>query len=275
MRRRGTLLLILSVVGLALVLPGATAIAQTQPSGFEYVVKVVCGVRDRQNKGVVFATSINIHNPGPDDARFFKKVALTFPPGKQQPGDIRKLGEDSLKDDQALQTDCADIAARGFGGTFPTSFIEGFVVIQSPTSLDVTAVYTATGKDHTSIDVEQIRERERRTTPPPLADLIPLRDETGTYCVRQNDHLFVTIQNQGAAAAGPSTTTVDFGAFGAASAPTPGLTPGTSATLAFTIPTSPNNCFNPNCEFQITADSALAVPESNELNNIAMGVCFG
>jgi CARDB protein len=276
MQRPGRFLsVILSMVALASVLPVAPAIAQTQPSAFEYVVKVVCGIRDRQSR-VVFATSINIHNPGPGDARFFKKLALTFPPGKQQPGEIRRLGEDALKDDQALQTDCADIAARAFGGTFPTPYVEGFVVIQSPTSLDVTAVYTASGKDNTSIDVEQVRERQRVTTPPVLADLLPVRDASGTYCVGNNQDLLVTIKNQGAAGAGPSTTTVSFGAYGTQSQPTPALGPGDSVTLTFTIPPfPPTNCFDPNCEFIITADSAFVVPESDEANNIANGVCFG
>lgn len=271
----GFLSLMLSVVVLSFLLPAATAIAQTQQSAFEYVAKVVCGIRDRQSR-VVFATSINIHNPGPGETRLFKKLALTFPPGRQQPGDIRRLADDVLKEDQALQTDCADIAERAFGGTFPTPYIEGFVVIQSPTSLDVTAVYTASGKDNTSIDVEQIRERKRSTTPPDLADLIPVPDVTGTFCVRQgNDQLLVTIKNQGTAAAAPSTTAVDFGAFGIATAATPGLAPGASAVLFFTIPTSPNNCFDPNCEFTIIADAAFVVPESDETNNVANGVCAG
>lgn len=54
------------------------------------------------------------------------------------------------------------------------------------------------------------------------------------------------------------------------------LTPATiGPPLTFTIPTSPNNCFNPDCEFQITVDSTLVVPESNEGNNVAKGVCPG
>src|SRR2546425_472572 len=175
MRRLSRFLsLILSVGVLPFVLPGATVIAQTQESAFEYVAKVVCGTRDRNHR-VVFATSVNIHNPGPGDTKLFKKLALTFPPGKQQPGDIRRLGEDALKPDQALQTDCADIAER---------------------------------------------------------------------------------------------------AFGIATAGTPGLAAGASTTLTFTIPTNPN-CFNPDCEFRIIADSALVVPESDETNNIAAGVCLG
>jgi len=273
--RRSALSLTLLVIVLAFVLPAATALAQTPPSAFEYAAKIVCGIRDRQSR-VVFGTSINIHNPGPDVAKFSKKIALTFPPGRQQPGDIKRLGEDVLKDDQALQTDCADVAERAFGGTPPTPYFEGFVVIQSATSLDVTAVYTATGKDNTSIDVEHVRERKRTTTPPGLADLIPVDDGTGTYCVREgNDGLIVTIKNQGAVASGPSTTMVNFGAFGIQTAATPGLAPGASVALHFTIPVTPSNCFNPNCEFTIIADSAAAVIESNEANNIANGFCLG
>src|SRR3989442_10968999 len=176
MRRLSRFLsLILSVGVLPFVLPGATVIAQTQESAFEYVAKVVCGTRDRHHR-IVFATSVNIHNPGPGDTKLFKKLALTFPPGKQQPGDIRRLGEDALKPDQALQTDCADIAERAFGGTFPTPYIEGFVVIQSPTSLDVTAVYTAHRTDNISNVAAQHSGRERRSTPPALSELLPVPD---------------------------------------------------------------------------------------------------
>jgi hypothetical protein len=272
----GFLSLILSVVVLPFVLPGATAIAQTEEVTFEYAVKIVCGTRDARDPRLgrgVFATSIYVHNPGPGDAKLFKKLALTFPPGRQHPGEIRRLGEDVLTPDQALQTDCTDIAERAFGGALPP-YIEGFVVIQSATSLDVTAVYTATQKDHTSIDVEQIRERARRAAPPGLADLIPVPGPNGDFCVRRNDQLFVTILNQGVALAGPSTTAVDFGAFGVSTMPTPSLAPGASTTLTFTIPTSPN-CFDPDCEFRIIADTLAQVPESDETNNFASGVCRG
>lgn len=56
--------------------------------------------------------------------------------------------------------------------------------------------------------------------------------------------------------------------------PTPALAPGASTQLTFTIPTSPN-CFDPDCEFQITVDSAGQVTESDENNNVAKGTCRG
>ncbi len=53
-------------------------------------------------------------------------------------------------------------------GRLPAAYIEGFVVIQSRMSLDVTAVYTSAAVDsrgqlmgHSGIDVEQIRERQK------------------------------------------------------------------------------------------------------------------
>jgi hypothetical protein len=250
------------------------ALAQEPP--FEYAVKVVCGVqpeaKDLRLAHGLYATSVNIHNPGATEVRLFKKLALTFPPGSQRPGEVRRLGEDGLGPDQALQTDCVDIQQRAFGGTFPAPNIEGFVVIQSTGSLDVTAVYsTATfpGFHHTSIHVQQIPERRTRQT---LADLVPVPGPAGDFCVRQNDKLFVTVRNQGAAAAGSSSTRVDFGAFGTSTMPTPALAAGDSATLVFTIPPT---CFDPNCEFRINADALLDVVESDEANNVAAGVCVG
>jgi len=198
----------------------------------------------------LYATTINIHNPSERPARLTKKLALTYPPGSQRRGEIKRIGTDEFGPDEALETDCNDILRRVFGGTFPTPYFEGFVIIQSRTSLDVTAVYstaslerTQGGLAHSSIDVEQIRERRRRADGN-LPDLIPVPDPARGFCVRDGDKLRVTVRNQGSAPAGPSTTTLDFGAFGTQSQPTPALAAGASAVVIFTIPTNPN-CFDP------------------------------
>jgi serine protease len=139
---------------------------------FEYAAKLVCGAQT-DPKGMklatgFYATTINIHNPGKEKVGFAKKLALTAPPGEQRPGAVKQIANDELAPDQALAVDCDDLKERVFGGTLPTPYIEGFVIIQSPQSLDVTAVYsTATlnsdgmPENHTSIHVEQIRERTR------------------------------------------------------------------------------------------------------------------
>jgi hypothetical protein len=136
---------------------------------FEYVAKLVCGLqRDpsemRLTRGF-YATTINIHNPNEGEVGFFKKFAFTFPPEEQTPGEVRDIGEHVLRPDEALAVDCTDIR-RQLG--FPRPYIEGFVVIQSRESLDVSAVYTSAALDangrptaQSGIDVEQIRERQK------------------------------------------------------------------------------------------------------------------
>ena len=137
---------------------------------FEYVAKLVCGLqrdpRDMRLTRGFYATTINIHNPNDHEVTFFKKLAFTFPPEEQEPGDIIDIGEHVLRPDGALAVDCMDIQRQL--GRFPTPYIEGNVVIQSRESLDVSAVYTSAALDangrvtaQSGIDVEEIRERQK------------------------------------------------------------------------------------------------------------------
>ena len=143
---------------------------QPAPAGFAYAAKIVCGVqkdpKDMRLARGFYATAINIHNPNADAVNFSKKLALTFPPEQQKPGKVLPIAEDRLRPDEALEVDCNDVRRRLFPNDFPGPYIKGFVVIQSKASLDVTAVYSTASLDsrgqvaeHTSIDVEQIRER--------------------------------------------------------------------------------------------------------------------
>ena len=123
---------------------------------FEYAAKPVCGLhrdpRDRRLMRGAYATTINIHNPNDIEA------------GRV----IDSIGEGphALAPDQALSVDCMDIQRQL--GRLPAAYIEGFVVIQSRESLDVSAVYTSAAvvsqgqlMGHIGIDVEQIRERQK------------------------------------------------------------------------------------------------------------------
>ncbi len=142
-----------------------------RPFAWQYSAKVVCGSQpDPENGRLVpgrYATTVNIHNPGGNEALVFKKLALAFPPVEQRPGRIHEIGEDTLGYDQAVKTDCADLELNALGGAPPEgeTYYEGWVVVQSTEQLDVTAVYSAatlgpegnvTGAH--SIDVEQISE---------------------------------------------------------------------------------------------------------------------
>ncbi len=249
---------------------------------FEYAAKFICGIQRDPNDFRLapgfYATTINIHNPNEREVRFFKKLALTFPPGRQTPGKVLPIGHDLLRPDEALAVDCPDIERRLFPSGLPAPYIEGFVVIQSPASLDVTAVYTTAALDragrpaaHSAIEIEQVHER-RKGGGVGLPDLIPVPDPAGSFCRWRDGRLLVTVKNQGAGPAGPSTTRVDFGSHGTVDVPTPALAPGASVDLLVDVPPG---CFDPDCDFRITVDALNQVVESNEGNNTASGTCLG
>ncbi len=142
------------------------------PEVFEYAAKIVCGPqRDPNDMRLArgyYTTAINVHNPHAKTALFSKKLALTYPPAEQRAGKIYHIAYDSLQYDEALAVDCIDIEKEVFPvNGFPKPYIKGFVVIQSPLSLDVVGVYsTATvdkqgrAAEHSGIHIEQIRERK-------------------------------------------------------------------------------------------------------------------
>ena len=122
--------------------------------------------------------------------------------------------------------------------------------------------------------------RTGNCAPPDLAP-IPNDSFAEPFCVRDatSGDLLVTIANPGGSAAGTSTTRVDFGAFGVQSFPTMALEPNpigvsSSATSSETlaVPLDPA-CFDPSCEFTIEADALDEVEESNDANNVGVGVC--
>ena len=125
---------------------------------FQYAAKFICTANipgtsqttDALLPGV-YQTAVNVHNPQIVKARIRKKIA--------SPLGISKYFDDALEPDGVIRITCAQI--RDFGITFIHGF-EGFLVIESTHSLDVTAVYTAGGRQEqvSSIDVEQINERK-------------------------------------------------------------------------------------------------------------------
>ena len=146
---------------------------------YEYAAKVVCGEQGQAESLALargaYATTVNVHSPGRERARFRKKLALAIPPGRQQPGPIVPLSFDALDYDEALASDCDDLRERiaaadpdDEAGAQAADYFEGFLVLQSTDPLDVTAVYTTAdlgasdlARDNASIDVEKVSERDR------------------------------------------------------------------------------------------------------------------
>lgn len=125
---------------------------------YQYAVKLICTANipgtSQTSDGLmpgIYETIVNIHNPNEKPVKTRKKLA--------HPGQISKFKISEIKPDGVERFVCRNI--QDFGMTFIHGF-EGFLVIESALSLDVTAVYTAGGRggEVSSIDVEQIRERK-------------------------------------------------------------------------------------------------------------------
>jgi hypothetical protein len=149
--------------------PEVSALAEGR---FEYAAKIICGAqKDPANTRLArgfYATAVNVRNPNRDASEFDKKLALTFPPDEQKPGEVMQIAVgDRLEPDQALEVDCIDVQRRLFPDGFPDpGYIKGYIIIESNHALDVTAVYSSAtldqdggAGDHSSIDVERVYER--------------------------------------------------------------------------------------------------------------------
>jgi hypothetical protein len=126
---------------------------------FQYAAKFLCTANipgtSQTTPSVlpgVYQTAVNIHNPNDQTIRWRRKFT-------QPELGISNFIDDQLKPDEAARVTCDQI--QGDFGPFIHG-AEGFLVIESTNSLDVTAVYTAgkNGGEVESIDVEQIRERK-------------------------------------------------------------------------------------------------------------------
>lgn len=137
---------------------GRSPDAEEPKRRYQYAAKFLCTANipgtSQMTTSVLpgaYSTAVNIHNPNEDTARLRQKIALG-------PDFVSDFVEDDLKPDALLRMDCSQIASH-FGPFIHGA--EGFLVIESSHSLDVTAVYTAgpVGGQVASIAVEQIRER--------------------------------------------------------------------------------------------------------------------
>ena len=153
---RRSIVLLIAVVLLALV-----SISAAQELPLQYAVKFVCGKTDKP-VGVApgsYFTLVNVHNPGRETAVFLKKFAVAFP--EQKPGPVTELIKAALKPDNAFSVECHEIMER----THSSSFVEGFMVIESRTELDVVGVYTTVGASGGQIQTMEIERVPVRKVP--------------------------------------------------------------------------------------------------------------
>jgi hypothetical protein len=237
----------------------------------QYAVTFICG---KPNTSVVspgqYFTAINVHNPSHNVVKFRKKVAVALP--QEKAGKVTGFFPATLKADEALEIDCQDILNHAQD----PDFLKGFVIIETPSRLDVVATYTAAGSTGSIETLFIERVSGQPLAQPASPDLVPVNprppDPSGFCRLDGHGRLIVTVRNQGTADAGASLTTVNFAGVGPVSVNTPPIPAGASVDVFVSIPSA---CYvGTQCRFQIVVDSALQVEESNEDNNTAAGLCM-
>lgn len=153
----------LSTNGLVLVacLVALPETASAQVFRFQYAAKVLCVTNipgtSAATGSVVpgsYQTVVNLHNPNLETARVRMKFADAILPF------VSEFVPANLDGDFATKVDCGDIA-QDFGFT-PSHGVEGFLVVESNRSLDVTVVYSAADLDEGSVRslaVERVAQR--------------------------------------------------------------------------------------------------------------------
>lgn len=168
-------LVLTTILGIGLASMRAAG-GQTPPSDqvFQYSVKLACvpglgGAGKSLTPKSMYRTTVNILNPSQEPAPLTKWVVLSpLEPATRSPS---TPVSEALGPYEAFQVHC-DEAKALLGQMAPVSGGEGWLILQSPTELDVAAVYTArrvtANKNGTglSIDVEYIQPRLVHPVPP-------------------------------------------------------------------------------------------------------------
>lgn len=153
-----------------LLLASSPASAQLKTS-YQYAVKTLCtlfgeiGFGDAMAPGR-YRTVINIHNPTEKKIEVARKFALAGQPGDPAGGfSITPYKAFTLEPDQAVAYNCFDIAnffCPINGVCVDFTAIDGFLVINSPTELDVVAVYSGNpkGGEVSTLDTETVAARK-------------------------------------------------------------------------------------------------------------------
>ena len=141
---------------------GGSAVAQT--GGPEYAVSFVCGSNtlgstDRLLPGD-YSTLVTVFNPSNVTQTVSLKVALSFPPGNLEFGEISGFLNPNINSGRAMEIDCGNIRNDIFTDNISTTNITGDLLIQTAIQMEVTATYTSGTVDAVqSINIQKIPPR--------------------------------------------------------------------------------------------------------------------
>jgi hypothetical protein len=252
------------------------------PNGtFNYSSKFVCvpevgpvgGALVPQN----YSTAVNVHNPHSSNITFLKKAVIAQSEDERR-GIISEFVQDRLEPDEALSIDCTDIVGlfNMTTMTSPSTVGDGFVVLNSNHTLDVSAVYTT----RDSIDVENIQPTTMNDTDdtnmqlPDLTIRLPERTSVrcsslGGFCTHIVPVQIINLASTPVINPFQVRVSADNGMSRTLDVPSLSGNGVTTALANLAPPGQRFSCYDPDCRVEGTVDSSSVIAESNEMNNRA------
>ncbi len=140
---------------------------------FSYAAAFTCGLSPQTAFVRVvpgqYATAVQIHNPSLSEVTLRRRLSLTFPNVASGPAPLPGLVSEWILTEigpgESIEVDCGEIPEDFLRGVKLPPYVQGFLVIQSRESLDVTAIHTTATVDAKgnmnvqSIDVQEVGER--------------------------------------------------------------------------------------------------------------------
>jgi CARDB/Bacterial Ig domain len=235
-------------------LTSSASITVSVADRLRYAAKFICGKAPQASAAPgIYFTAINVYNPSDGPISFQKRFTVGMP--EQKTGPVTRYRPTVLDAGRALRVECPEIL-RTVGGD--ASFLEGFVVIESPETLNIVAAYSAGGQSG-FVETLHVQPIAGIRLPVKLPDLV----------VEGGCDLSVRVRNVGTADAGASTTKLVIGRQ-VFNLPTPPINAGGTATLP-----PVNAPHSGDFGYMVTADSEDQVLESSEANNVAVVNCIG
>ncbi len=167
----------------------------------------------------VYRTAINVHNFTDTPLTLVKRVTVSRPQTEPR-GPISEAVDDRLGPNEALEVDCRDVV-RLLGREAATAvFLTGFLKIESPTELEVVAVYTQEELLEQGISIDVVRQQvhviERVVSQPPgeKPDLVIEKAQEGDFPIGGTGTYVITVTNEGKGPASQPIDVVDTLPFG-------------------------------------------------------------
>ena len=113
-----------------------------QSNKYEYSAQIMCGRKKGSSGNYDTDTTITILNPNRSKSSLSIDLVLASSFSTKNRSKTISIGDARLGRNEALTIDCDFLKKKVFNGKFPNNFLNGVVVIDSPSRLQVNTTYT-------------------------------------------------------------------------------------------------------------------------------------